>query len=317
MQLKAYQNVLFQCREGRRGRAPAGGELYVYVSVHVDNSVPFHKTYQPFLLTGAGYMKQEQDSSETFAGATAANGSYHARIACYDQAERRSSYWDVAAEDLAAFVIDLCGRLEDVCSGSLDEPALEAIGELAENLIHTSQRSMAVLVVQGEKLSLVFSDNGPGIADKELAMQPGFTTATEEMRARIKGVGLGLYRAADLVRSTGGEFSLADNLGGGTVVRLELPVARTAERARGTAGRSRLAQSQPTLSRRQNDVLFLLTEMGEAGPRLIANELKISISTAHRELLFLEKSGLIGASQSGKRFLTAAGRAYLQKLLAL
>ncbi len=262
-------------------------------------------------------MKQEQDGSETLAGAAAANGSYRARIASYDQAERRSSYSDVTAEDLAAFVVDLCGRLEDVCSGALDEAALEAVSEIAENLIHTSARTMAVLVVQGEKLSLVFSDNGPGIADKELAMQPGFTTATDAMRQRIKGVGLGLYRAADLARAAGGEISLADNLGGGTVVRLELPATRASERVRSTAGRSRATQPQPNLSRRQNDVLFLLTEMGEAGPRLIANELKISISTAHRELLFLEKAGVIGASQSGKRFLTAAGRAYLQNLLSL
>ncbi len=317
MLLKTYQNVLFSRRDVGRSNAPDGCELYVYVSVHVDKSVRFHEAYQPFLLTGAGDMKQEQDGSETLARAAAANGSYRARVACYDQTERRSSYSDVAADDLAAFVVDLCGRLEDACAGSLDDSALEAIGEIAENLIHTNTRTMVVLVVQGEKLSFVFSDNGPGIADKELAMQPGFTTATDEMRLRIKGVGLGLYRAADLVRTAGGELSLADNLDGGTVVRLEVPAPRASERPRNTASRSRLAQPQHNLSRRQNDVLFLLTEMGEAGPRLIANELKISISTAHRELLSLEKAGLIGASQTGKRFLTAAGRAYLQNLLSL
>ncbi|MDD5712834.1 MAG: hypothetical protein PHY31_08790, partial [Smithellaceae bacterium] len=143
------------------------------------------------------------------------------------------------------------------------------------------------------------------------------TTATAEMRRRIKGVGLGLYRAADIVRTAGGDFVLADNLDGGTVVRFELPSAPAPTHAQAAASRSRQAQRELNLTRRQNDVLFLLTETGEAGPRLIATELKISISTAHRELLFLEKAGVIGALKSGKRFLTAAGRSYLQNLLSL
>jgi len=262
-------------------------------------------------------MKQDQDDPGTLDLLGSESAAFSARIAFYDQADRCSRCSDIRNPDLAAFVIDLCGKLEDSCGASLEEGVLEAVAELAENLIHTTQRAMAVLVVQGDKLNLVFSDNGPGIYDKDLALQPGFTTATEEMRRRIKGVGLGLYRAADFVRAAGGELVLADNLNGGTVVRLELPLARSAERSRAAASRSRQAQSDPDLSRRQNDVLFLLTEMGEAGPRLIASELRISISTAHRELLFLEKAGLIGASKSGKRFLTAAGRGYLQNLLSL
>ncbi len=262
-------------------------------------------------------MKQEGEGAETIGRAAAENGSYSARVAFYDQAERRTSCSDVREEDLAAFVVDLCGALEDSCEGTLDEGVLEAVAEVAENLIHTSQGAMVVLVVQGDRLNLIFSDNGPGIADKESALQPGFTTATEDMRRRIKGVGLGLYRAGDLVRAAGGELVLSDNLNGGTVVRLDLPSAPAPQRARAATGRARLAQQALSLSRRQNDVLFLLTETGEAGPRLIASELKISISTAHRELLFLEKAGVVGASKSGKRFLTAAGRGYLQNLLSL
>ncbi len=261
-------------------------------------------------------MKQEQEGAGTV-GLSAADGVYRARLAFYDQAERRSHYSDLQNADLASFVVDLCGALADGCAGLLDENVLEAVAEIAENLIHTSERAMSVLVVQGDKLRLIFADGGPGIPYKELALQPGFTTATPEMRQRIKGVGLGLFRAADIVKVAGGEMALADNLDGGTVIQMELPLALPAERAPSASGRSRLAQQGSNLSRRQNDVLFLLTEMGEAGPRLIAKELKISLSTAHRELLSLEKAGLIGSSKSGKRFLTPAGRSYLQNLLSL
>ncbi len=262
-------------------------------------------------------MKQEPEDAGTLGRSAPEDGSFGARIAFYNQADRRLRYLDIREEDLSAFVIDLCGILKDACAGSLEGGVLEAVSEVAENLIHTTHRTMVVLVVQGEKLNLIFSDNGPGIAHKELALQPGFTTATEEMRRCIKGVGLGLYRAEDIVRSAGGKMALSDNLNYGTVVRLELPLLPALERAPASAGHSRLTQPELNLSRRQNDVLFLLTEMGEAGPRLIASELKISASTAHRELLFLEKSGLIGASKSGKRFLTSAARSYLQNLLSL
>ncbi len=262
-------------------------------------------------------MKQGPVGADTLGAAAPSDGAYHARIAFYDQAERRSRYSDLRGEDLAAFVVDLCGAVDESCPGGLEDGVMEAVAEVAENLIHTTRRTAAVLVVLGEKLTVVFSDNGPGIVDKESALQPGFTTATEDMRRRIKGVGLGLYRAADLVRTAGGEFALSDNLDGGTVVRLDLPAAPTPGRAQAAANRSRQAQRELNLTRRQNDVLFLLTETGEAGPRLIATELKISISTAHRELLFLEKAGVIGASKTGKRFLTAAGRGYLQNLLSL
>ena len=46
--------------------------------------------------------------------------------------------------------------------------------------------------VLSDRIRIVFSDNGPGIADVELAMQEGFSTASETVRELGFGAGMGL-----------------------------------------------------------------------------------------------------------------------------
>ncbi len=46
--------------------------------------------------------------------------------------------------------------------------------------------------VMSDKIKIVFADSGPGIADVELAMQEGFSTATEHIRELGFGAGMGL-----------------------------------------------------------------------------------------------------------------------------
>lgn len=46
--------------------------------------------------------------------------------------------------------------------------------------------------VSPEQISITFTDHGPGICDVALAMQEGFSTATEEARELGFGAGMGL-----------------------------------------------------------------------------------------------------------------------------
>ena len=46
--------------------------------------------------------------------------------------------------------------------------------------------------VLSDRIQIVFSDKGPGIADVELAMQEGFSTASETVRELGFGAGMGL-----------------------------------------------------------------------------------------------------------------------------
>ena len=46
--------------------------------------------------------------------------------------------------------------------------------------------------IEGDKITLVFKDDGPGIKDVDLAMQEGYSTATEKIRELGFGAGMGL-----------------------------------------------------------------------------------------------------------------------------
>ena len=87
-----------------------------------------------------------------------------------------------------------------------------AISEVARNITsYAGTGEVAVRVVHErgrEGIEVVASDEGPGIADVELALQDGFTTGN--------GLGLGLPGARRLVD----DFELDTGPGAGTRVRL-------------------------------------------------------------------------------------------------
>ena len=87
-----------------------------------------------------------------------------------------------------------------------------AISEVARNITtYAGEGEVALRVLNHggrQGIEVVASDNGPGIADVELAMQDGFTTGT--------GLGLGLPGTRRLVD----EFELRTQPGVGTTVRL-------------------------------------------------------------------------------------------------
>jgi serine/threonine-protein kinase RsbT len=86
-----------------------------------------------------------------------------------------------------------------------------AASELARNtIIYGSGGVMRVETLNGPRngLRLTFEDQGPGIADIELALRDGFTTGS--------GLGLGLGGAKRLVS----EFDIVSRLGQGTRVTI-------------------------------------------------------------------------------------------------
>jgi hypothetical protein len=161
-----------------------------------------------------------------------------------------------------------------------------------------------------------FSDQGPGIADKQRAMLAGFTTATVRSKQFIRGVGAGLPFVSEYVDRIGGSLSIEDNLGSGTVVTLRLhpPETISPSVTRECPGVIVEPLSFPILTLRQKKVLSLVLEFGEAGPSLVSRELSVGLSTAYRDLAFLEESGLILSDENGKRVMTDTGVAYLDAL---
>lgn len=88
-----------------------------------------------------------------------------------------------------------------------------AISEVARNIIHYAQRGeIALRIMRNERgrpgIQVVARDQGPGIADVELALQDGYTSGS--------GLGLGLPGARRLVD----DFSIETAPGEGTTVTL-------------------------------------------------------------------------------------------------
>ena len=98
------------------------------------------------------------------------------------------------------------------------EPALQrrvaiATHEAETNLIiHSTSGGTITADINPESIRLTVTDNGPGIADVDQAMQPGFSTASDFVRSLGFGAGMGLpniKRCADL-------FYIKSKLGMGT-----------------------------------------------------------------------------------------------------
>jgi serine/threonine-protein kinase RsbT len=87
-------------------------------------------------------------------------------------------------------------------------------GEL--NIIMHATQGEVILSVTPKSIEVLLNDKGPGIPDIEMAMEEGFTTATEEMRAMGFGSGMGLPN----IKRNSDELDIQSEVGQGTKVRM-------------------------------------------------------------------------------------------------
>ncbi|KPL20032.1 MAG: hypothetical protein AMJ92_00110 [candidate division Zixibacteria bacterium SM23_81] len=85
------------------------------------------------------------------------------------------------------------------------------------NVVMHARRAKVTLSVTSHVIEVVIEDEGQGIPDVELAMQEGFTTATEEMRAMGFGSGMGLPN----IKKNTDELEVASEVGKGTTLRMK------------------------------------------------------------------------------------------------
>ena len=64
--------------------------------------------------------------------------------------------------------------------------------EAEMNVVMYANRGELRLVITDEDIQIHATDEGPGIPDIEMAMQEGYSTATDEMREMGFGFGMGL-----------------------------------------------------------------------------------------------------------------------------
>jgi CBS domain-containing protein/anti-sigma regulatory factor (Ser/Thr protein kinase) len=84
-----------------------------------------------------------------------------------------------------------------------------AIYEAEMNLIiHTTNGGVIRAEIEPHRISIEANDDGPGIPDTELAMKPGYSTASDKIRELGFGAGMGLANIARCVDSMVLESSL-------------------------------------------------------------------------------------------------------------
>lgn len=90
--------------------------------------------------------------------------------------------------------------------------------EAEMNVVMYAARATLTCWITPEVVRLCVQDEGPGIADVNLAMQEGWSTATHEMREMGFGAGMGLPN----IKKNADEFSIRTEVGKGT--RLDIIV---------------------------------------------------------------------------------------------
>jgi len=86
--------------------------------------------------------------------------------------------------------------------------------EAEMNVVMYAEQATLSFVLRDDEITIEVTDQGPGIPDLELAMQPGYSTATDEMRERGFGYGLGLPN----IKKNSDAFVLESEVGKGTRV---------------------------------------------------------------------------------------------------
>lgn len=95
-----------------------------------------------------------------------------------------------------------------------------AVYETELNMIIHANGGVIDVEITPEVLKVEAADNGPGIADPEMAMNDGYTTVSPDSEIRAQGHGTG--QGFSKIRKCTDNFEIETELGCGTTVRFEI-----------------------------------------------------------------------------------------------
>lgn len=243
-----------------------------------------------------------------------------ARIAVYDDFRSVPRVIEIPPNKTLEFIESLSTTVYENARKQGGKIPYTVIREVAENFIHARFQEIVVSII-GEGNTIRFADQGPGIPDKLNAQRPGFTSATEQMKQYIRGVGSGLPYVKEYMDYTNGMITLEDNLGTGAVVTISLTPyddqvpqpspQKTAGPKESTAQTSHI--SAPFLSAHAKKILPLLYREGQLGVTDLSRMTNIALSSIHQTLSKLEDAGFV-ERVGKKRTLTEEGKAVALQL---
>ena len=240
---------------------------------------------------------------------------YAARIAVYDDLSAAPRVVVVEPKDTRSYLEEITATVTKLAHEQGGQIPFMVIREVVENLIHAYFIEPAISILNDGN-TIRFADQGPGIKEKDRALEYGTTSATEEMKRYIRGVGSGLPYAQQYLHDKGGTLTIEDNIASGTIVTIEMPQAprqAAAVQAFGATAPVQEVPQQPavTLSERGQLVVDYLGAHESVGPKELVETYGRSQATWTRELQTLEAMGVVAKRGGQKRYLTDAGRLLL------
>lgn len=144
-----------------------------------------------------------------------------ARIAVYDDVAAAPRVVMVAPQDIRSYLEEITATVNKLAQEQGGAIPFTVIRECVENLIHAYFQAPTISILDGGN-TIRFSDQGPGIPNKRLALEYGTSSATESMKRYIRGVGSGLPYASQYMADKGGTLTIEDNISGGCIVTISL-----------------------------------------------------------------------------------------------
>lgn len=186
-----------------------------------------------------------------------------ARIAVYDDAAAAPRVVVVEPKDVRSYLEEITATVNKLSHEQGGMIPFMVVREIVENFVHAYFQAPTVTILDGGN-TIRFSDQGPGIGEKDLALEYGTSSATEEMRRYIRGVGSGLPYAQQYMVDKGGSLTIEDNIQGGTVVTISIhPELQARDIAHSQAGWGQ--QGAAPTSVQQPAMQPMLQQMGQAG----------------------------------------------------
>ncbi len=91
-----------------------------------------------------------------------------------------------------------------------------ALYEAEVNIVAHADEGTITACIYEDKIEMTLKDKGPGIADIEKAMTPGFSTAREEVRNMGFGAGMGLPN----IKKNADKFQIESEVNVGTTLKI-------------------------------------------------------------------------------------------------
>lgn len=210
-----------------------------------------------------------------------------ARIAVYDDLLSSPKIIDIEPSDTKTYIGNLAATIYSEAKSLGGSIPYAVILQVAQNFIHAYFCEIVVSILDKGN-TIRFSDQGPGIPDKEKAKQPGYSSATSQMKKYIDGVGSGLPIVKEYLETKHGIISIEDNINRGSVITISLNSPKTEEFSNLTT---------PTLNEPLIQNTPVYKEIKEPQFQQVPKEMLIvsSISKRGRELLtFFDRDSVWG-----------------------